>query len=235
LLAAATIKPQFVIWLIPWLTLWIMGDWQRRRRLALSLLVAMSVLILGGEVLSPGWINRFLTVVQAYRHYTYGHSLLDVWFTPRIGVVVAAALALAVLALSWRSRLYPAQSPHFFLVSSLVLATTLVVIPTLEPHSHLLLLPGILFLLRYVGPVWHTGKLARLFLAAAWILLGWPWVAAFAMTLAAIWLPAGTLLEFWELPLYTSPLIPFGLLVVLGFLLGNEDGIFRTGSMILEA
>jgi hypothetical protein len=235
LLAGATIKPQFVILLIPWLALWIMGDWQRRRRLALSFLAAMSGLILGSEMLAPGWITRFLTVVRAYRHYTFGHSLLDVWFTPRIGAVVAAMLLLAVLALGWRCRSCPAQSSRFFLASSLMLATTLVVIPTLEPHSHLLLLPGILFLLRYGGAIWRASKLARLLLTAAWILVGWAWVAAFGMTLAAIWLPAGTLLKFWELPLYTSPLVPFGILVVLGFLLGNEAGIFRTGSMIFEA
>jgi hypothetical protein len=190
---------------------------------------------LGSEMLAPGWITRFLTVVQAYRHYTFGHSLLDVWFTPRIGAVVAAMLILAVLALGWRCRSYPAQSTRFFLTFSLMLATTLVVIPTLEPHSHLLLLPGILFLLRYGGAIWRASKLARLFLTAAWILVGWAWAAAFAMTLAAIWLPAGTLLKFWELPLYTSPLVPFGMLVVLGFLLGNEAGIFRTGSMVLKA
>jgi len=232
LLAGATIKPQFVVLLIPWLGLWTMSDWRRRQRLAWSFSVATSALVLGGEGLALGWISRFLTVVRAYRQYTYGHSLLDVWFTPRIGPVVSALLVLAVLALCWRCRSYPARSSHFFLASALVLAATLVVIPTLEPHAQLLLLPGILFLLRYGGLIWRSGKIARLFLTAAWILLGWAWLAAFGILLASIWLPAGTLLRFRALPLYTSPLIPLGFLVILGFLLGSET---FTRGMILEA
>jgi glycosyl transferase family 87 len=235
LLASATIKPQFVILLIPWLALWIMSDWRRRQRMAWSFSATMSSLILGGEVLAPGWISRFLTVVRAYRQYTYGHSLLDVWFTQRIGSVVAVVLVLVVLALCWRCRSDPAQSSRFFLASCLVLAATLVVIPTLEPHAQLLVLPGSLFLLRHHGRIWRSGKVARLLLTAAWVLLGWAWVAAFGMMLAAIWLPAGTLMRLWTLPLYTSPLLPFGILVVLGFLLGNETKLFPTRGMILES
>jgi hypothetical protein len=235
LLAGATIKPQFVILLIPWLALWTMGDWRRRQRLVWSFLAATSVLVLGGEALAPGWISRFLSVAQAYRRYTYGHSLLDVWFTQRIGSVVGVVLVLVVLVLCWRYRSDPAQSSRFFLASCLVLATTLVVIPTLEPHAQLLLLPGFLFLLRYGCRIWRSGKVARLFFVATWILLGWPWVAAFGMMLAAIWLPAGTLLRFWALPLYTSPLLPFGMLVVLGWLLANETEFSSSRGMILES
>jgi hypothetical protein len=235
LLAGTTIKPQFVILLIPWLALWMMSDWRRRQRMAWSFLAAMSLLVLGGEVLAPGWISRFLIVVRAYRQYTYGHSLLDVWFTPRVGPGVAAVLVVALLALCWRRRSYPAQSSGFFLASSSVLAATLVVIPTLEPHAQLLLLPGFLFLLRYGSRIWRAGNFARLSLTAPWVLLGWAWVAAFGMMLAAIWLPTGTLLRFWALPLYTSPLLPFGTLVILGFLLANETEFPPARGMILES
>jgi hypothetical protein len=235
LLAAATIKPQFVVLLIPWLALWTISDWRRRRRMVWGFSAAMLVLILGSEGLAPGWISRFLTVVRAYRRYTYGHSLLDVWFTQRIGSVVAVVLVVGVLALCWRCRSDPATSSRFFLASSLVLATTLVVIPTLEPHAQLLLLSGILLLLRYGSRIWRSGKVARLLLVGAWVLLGWAWVAAFGMMLATIWLPADALLRFWALPLYTSPLLPFGILVILGFLLANETEVIPTRGMILEA
>jgi Glycosyltransferase family 87 len=235
LLAGATMKPQFMILLIPWLAIWTASDWPRRRRLAWRFSAAVLGLVLGGELLAPGWISGFLMIVRAYRQYTYGHSLLDVWFSPRIGPVLAVVLVLAVLALCWRCRSYPATSSHFFLASSLVLATTLVVIPTLEPHAQLLLLPGILFLLRYGSHVWRSGKIARLLLTAAWVLVAWGWVAAFAMMLATIWLPANTLLRFWTLPLYTSPLLPFGILAILGFLLTKETGSPATRGMILQS
>jgi hypothetical protein len=234
LLAAATVKPQFVIMLIPWLALWIMGDWQRRQRAAWSFSAAVSALVLGGEFLAPGWISRFLTILKAYRQYTYGHSLLDVWLGRRIGTVVAVVLVQLVLALCWRCRSYSAQSSRFFLVSSLVLAATLVVIPTLEPHSQLLLLPGVLFLLRFSGCIWRLGKIARLLFVAVWVLWGWAWIAASGMALTAIWFPNGRVLRFWNLPLYTSPLLPFGILVLLGFLLVNETGLHPNHGMILE-
>ncbi|MGA7382593.1 MAG: glycosyltransferase family 87 protein [Terriglobales bacterium] len=235
LLAASTIKPQFVILLIPWLAFWVVGDWRKRRRLAWSFSAAVSVLILSSELLAPGWISRFFTIVRAYRQYTYGHSLLDVWFSRQIGMAFAAALVLAVLAVCWRCRSYPAQSSRFFLACSLTLAATLVVIPTLEPHSQLLLLPGVLFLLRFGTRIWRSAKIARLLLTAVWVLLGWAWTAAFGMMLAAIWLPAGTLLRFWMLPLYSSPLLPFGILVILGFLLASETGLSPARGMILES
>jgi hypothetical protein len=219
LLAGATIKPQFVILLIPWLAFWMMGDWRRRRKLAWSFSAALAALILGGEVLSPGWVSRFLIIARAYRQYTYGHSLLDVWFSPRIGLIVAAVLVLALLILCWQCRSYPARSSGFFLVSSWVLAATLVVIPTLEPHAQLLLLPGFLFLLRHGSHIWQSGKIARLFLTSAWILLGWAWFFTLGMMLATLWLAVETLRRFWDLPLYTSPLIPFGVFVILGYVL----------------
>jgi hypothetical protein len=223
LLAGATIKPQFVLLLIPWLAVWTIGDWQRRRGLAWSFSAALAVLMLGGEVIAPGWVSRFLTVARAYRRYTYGHSLLDVWFSPRVGPIVAAVLVLVVLAVCWKLRSCPAQSSGFFLVSCWVLAATLVVIPTLEPHAQLLLLPGFLFLLRNGGRIWRAGKMARLLLTGAWVLLGWAWVAALGMMLAAIWLPAVTVRRWWELPLYPSPLIPFGIFIIFGFLLAKES------------
>jgi len=55
------------------------------------------------------------------------------------------------------------------------------------------------------------------------------------MMLAAMWVPTGTLLRFWALPLYTSPLLPFGILVVLGFLLAIERKFSSSRGMILES
>jgi hypothetical protein len=217
-LAASTFKPQFTIVLIPWLAFWSVSDWRRRQFLAWSFLVSTLLLIGASEWLLPGWIGRFLGVVHAYRQYTFGRSLLDVWFTPRAGPFVAAALLLGVLALCWQYRRHPANSPGFFLSTSLVLAATLVVIPTLEPHAQLLLLPGFLCLLRCRRTFLKSHRFARLLLIAVWLLLAWPWIAATGLTLAAIRIPASALHRWWELPLYTSPLLPLAVLVALGYL-----------------
>jgi hypothetical protein len=56
-------------------------------------------------------------------------------------------------------------------------------------------------------------------LAGTWTLLAWPWIAAFALVLAAMKFPAHSLLRFWELPLYTSPVLPVALVLGLSCLL----------------
>jgi len=228
LLALASIKPHFVFLLVLWLVMWTVHDWSRRQRLAWGFLTVQALLLLGSEMLSPGWISRFWKVAQAYRQYTYGHSLLDVWLSPRFGPYAAAVLVLAVLILCWPCRSCETRTSGFFLATSLVLATTLVVIPTLEPHAQLLLLPGFLFLLKYRREIWHSSRETRLLVLSAWILPAWAWTAAMAMTLAATWLPGEALQRHWILPLSTSPLIPCGALLVLALLLHRQTGSSRS-------
>jgi hypothetical protein len=217
-LAASTFKPQFTVALIPWLLLWTFADWRRRRSFLLSFLATMSLLVVLSEWLLPGWISSFLPVVEAYRHYTYGHSLLDVWFAPTFGPVASVALLVGALALCWPHRLQAADSPRFLLAISLLLAANVVVIPTLAPHAQFLLLPGFLCLQPAVNGRWASTSFARVLRAAAWILTAWPWAAACGLCLAAIWLPVATLHRFWEVPLYTSPLLPMAVSLALAFL-----------------
>jgi hypothetical protein len=218
-LAASTFKPQFTIVLIPWFVLWILGDWRRRRTMASSFCAAMFLLIAVSEWLVSDWIHRFFSIVSAYRHYTYGHSLLDVWFTPTWGPVVAGCVLLVVLALCGRQRSRSADSRRFLLITSLVLAATVVVIPTLAPHAQLLLLPGIFCLFRDRTLVRSSVPIGKLALAAIWCLLAWPWIAAFGLLLASSRYNTHLLLGYWEVPVYTSPLLPLAVLVGLGCLL----------------
>lgn len=215
LLAAATLKPQFVVVLIPWLALWVFSDWRRRQRLAWSFLASMLLLTAGSEWLQPGWITRFLGAARGYTHYTFGRSLLDVWFTDRAGPFLAAALLGAVFAFTWQNKSQDADSPGFYFAVSLMLAATLVVIPTLAPHAQLLLLPGFLCLHQYPVNPSRSNRLARLLVLSAWLLLAWPWVAAEFLTVAAASLPRTVLSHQWELPLYTSPIMPFVVLLAL--------------------
>jgi hypothetical protein len=219
MLAVSTFKPQFMVALIPWLALWTIGDWRRRRPLALSFLASMFLLVAVSEWLLPNWVPSFLRVVRAYRHYTYGHSLLDVWFTPTWGPIVAASILLAVLALCWKHRRKASDSRDFMVVTSLALAATLVIIPTLAPHAQVLLLPGILCLLQNRTVPSSTSTLRSMVLAGTWTLLAWPWIAAFALLLAARKLPVQNLLRFWQVPLYTSPVLPVALVLGLNCLL----------------
>jgi hypothetical protein len=249
-LAISTFKPQFTIALIPWFALWTVTDWRRRRSLAWSFVTSMLLLELASEWLVPGWIRSFVNVLRAYRHYTYGHSLLDVWFTPKWGLPMAAFVLIATFFLCWRYRSQSADSMSFVAVISLLLAVTLIIIPTLAPHTQLLLLPGLLCLLRsrtlpwssrlWSPGLWSSGLRSsgappRLALAATGGLLAWPWIAAFGLLLAGFRLPVSALLRFWDVPLYTSPLLPLAVSLALGCVLrvdlGTGDGSFASGAV----
>lgn len=230
-LALSTFKPQFSIVLIVWLAVWTASDWRHRRSLAGSFLGTMLLLVLVGEWLVRGWIGQFLSVVGAYRQYTYGHSLLDVWFTPSWGWIAASLLVLATLVIGWPHRLQPANSTRFFLVASLMLAVTLIVIPTLAPHAQLLLLPGFLCVLREQKSIFKGWT--KLLLAGAWTLLAWPWIAAFGLLLASAAVPVATLIQFWALPLDSSPLLPAAVALALGCLLASVRRAAHQGHSFL--
>jgi hypothetical protein len=226
-LAFATFKPQFTITLIPWLMLWTAADWRRRRSLAWSFLAGMLVLLSASEALLPGWLHDFVSVIRAYRHYTYGHSILDVWFTPLWGSAAAFVVLAISAALCWPSRSQPASSNRFWLATSLLLAANVVVIPTLAPHAQLLLVPGFFCLLRDWPSPFATKLPIQTFYYAAtvWILLAWSWIAALGLMLAGVHYPTAVLHRFWQVPLYTSPLLPVALFLFLSRLL------FSSGNM----
>jgi Glycosyltransferase family 87 len=225
MLAASTVKPQFTLLLVPWLAIWALSDWRRRQPLAWSFLASMVALLGTSEWLMPGWIPNFLRILRAYTHYTFGSSLLDVWFT-RVGAPFAAAvLLLGVLAIYWPHRREPANSSSTLLTMSLILAATLVLIPTLAPHTQVLLLPGCLCLLRYKECLRPSPRWPRLAVFAVWSLLAWPWIAVLGMTIASLVFSPSALSPWWEVPLYTSPILPLAVAVALGFLIHGQKEI----------
>jgi hypothetical protein len=219
-LALSTFKPQFVCVLVPWLALWTFMAWRRRQALAWSFVVTMLALSAASELVLPGGLRTFVRVAGAYQHYTYGHSLLDIWFTPRFGPVISAALLVTVVVVTRSALMGEPNSPRFVLTISMLLAGTLVVIPTLAPHAQLLLLPGILCLMKYSRDLWRGNTFCRMSLRAAFLLLAWPWLASVGLILAHMSLPVSSLLRFWEVPLYASPVFPLACLLALSSLWG---------------
>ena len=218
-LAVSAFKPQFVVLLVPWLALWSCADLKRRWRFALSFVATMLLLILGSEILLPSGLADFLAVARAYQHYTYGHSLLDVWFTPKFAPLACAATVLATMKVTWRSLAAPANTAGFVGAISLLLTTTVLVIPTMEPHAQLLLLPGLIFLAQSYSSTGGSRSIGRLLLAGTGAMLVWPWIAALGLMAALFWVPIASLLRFWEVPLYTSPLLPLAVFLALAYLL----------------
>jgi len=216
LLALSTIKPQLVVPLLIFLLLWVIGDWSRRWPLLASFGIAMACLLGASQWILPGWMGQFLAAMAAYRHYTGGVSILAALLTPLGGLIVTAALLLALVVLGWRLGHAPAASSPFNLMLSLVLAVTVVIIPTWAPYNQLLLLPALILLVRDWRRLVRFGRLSRLLYLLVVALVVWPWLATLYLSGAWFFQPAVMVQRGWTLPLYTSMLIPFGVMALLG-------------------
>jgi Glycosyltransferase family 87 len=220
LLAFATIKPQLVLPLAAWLILWSVSEWRRRKAFVLGFSATLGILFAVGEWVLPGWPKEFLRAVVAYRQYTHAASLLDSLTNAKWGPVLAAVFVLTTASVCWRLRHESEQSPRFVFVFALVLAVTLLAIPTVSTYNQVLLLPAVFILIRHARHLWSRTRLARIvwILAATSIL--WPWAAALGLTIASFILPAARVQQAWALPFYTSMAIPFaviGLLIQYAF------------------
>jgi hypothetical protein len=216
LLALATIKPQLALPAAGWLVLWAASDWRKRQVFLWSFGVTTVVLLSAAEYMLPGWVGRFRHAVAAYRQYTGGAgSLLDVLTTPVLGKIIAALAILAVAFAGWRFRRVSHDSDAFGIMLALVLAVTLVIVPTFAPYNQVLLLPAIFLIAAAWRNLWRRDRLTRMVCALGLLVVFWPWLTACGLMLGSLALPANAVQKAWALPLYTSLGIPLVVLCLL--------------------
>ncbi|HLK32922.1 MAG TPA: glycosyltransferase family 87 protein [Terriglobales bacterium] len=216
LLALATIKPQLAVPLLIFLLIWVIGDWSRRWPLLASFAVSLGCLLGASQWILPGWISKFMAALADYRQYTHGTSILESLLTPIGGVVATVGLLLLLAFLGWKLRQAPPGTPPFSIMLALVLAVTVVVIPTWAPYNQVLLVPAIMLLLRDWRGLSRFGRGMRFLYLLVAALVIWPWIATLYLSLASFFEPAAMVQRGWTLPLYTSTLIPFGIMALLG-------------------
>jgi hypothetical protein len=223
LLAFATIKPQLVLPLVAWLLLWAFSDWRGRRNLIWGFILTMGVLFAGAEYVLPGWIGRFRAAVTAYRQYNDGAgSVLDVLMTPQWGRMLAGLVVVALVATAWKFRRASTELSVFNLMLGFVLAITVVIVPKAAPYNQVLLLPGILLVVRDWRILWQKNRLSRILFMICGLLISWPWLAATALTIASLSLPADAVLKAWALPVWTSLAIPIAVAALLACLVVSD-------------
>jgi hypothetical protein len=216
-LALATIKPQLALPMLAWLILWAASDFRKRAGLLWGFGLTMAILLAGAQYVLPGWMGRFCGAVSAYRQYTDGApSLLGVLITPVWARILTTLIALALVGVCWLARREPANTPAFAVVSALVLAVTVVVIPTFGPYNQLLLLPGVLLIISNRTTLWNRSVLTRAACVIAGPVFFWPWLAALALTVASFVLPGQSVKQAWVMPLWTILYVPFTVLLLLG-------------------
>jgi len=222
LLAAATIKPQLALPVAGWFMLWALNDWTRRRGFCWGFLGTLAVLAGGAEYVLPGWVGRFREAVIAYRRYNEGaDSLLDVLFTPQLGKWLAILAVVFLAWWAWRRRRTEAGAWAHSQVTALILTSTVIIIPKTSLYNHVLLLPGILLLLQQRRALWSAGVVRRVVVAICGLTVVWPWLAAFGLLAASIFMSASSVQAEWVLPLYTNMATPVAVLGLLACNLGN--------------
>jgi hypothetical protein len=232
LLAFATIKPQLVLPLLAWLLLWAFSEWHQRQNFVWGFVSTMAILLAAAEYVLPGWIWRFRDAVIAYRQYNDGaESVLDTLITPEWGRPLSVLAVLVVAVLCWRFRRVPIESSAFNLMLALVLAVTVVIVPKAAPYNQVLLLPGFLLLVRGWGTLWQKSAQMRFILIICGLLIFWPWLAASALTIAWLFLPAEAVQNAWAVPLWTILAIPPTVVV----LLASSFGEFTKASLAEES
>ncbi len=210
LLAVASIKPQLVLLLLFWLTIWTAGDWRRRYRWAASFLFTMAILCAASEWYLPHWIPRFWQAVREYQRYTGAMSVLD----GLIGAPWSRALELLVFAATmrvcWEERRQAANTSAFAFTVSLVLAATILLVPTYAPYNQVLLIPALLLLVRERRTICQRSVVNRVLFVITSGLVLWPWISSTALAGLSFILPQETVERAWAIPAWTVTQTPVG-------------------------
>jgi hypothetical protein len=210
LLALATIKPQLVLPLLLWLGLWSLGDLRRRYRLAASFLIVMVVLCAAAEWFLPHWITRFWHAAGAYLQYTQAVPVLEAVVPYPWGRLLVVLFAGTVAVVCFKQRREPENTDAFRSSICLVMALTVLTVPTFSLYNQAFLLPAILLIARDRRMIWGRNLVSRALLIAVTVLLAWPWFCCTALAALSFVLSQETVERAWAAPLWTVPQIPLG-------------------------
>lgn len=208
LLAVASIKPQLVLLLLIWLAIWTLADWRRRYRWAASFLFTMAILCAGSEWYLPHWIPRFWQAIHEYQRYTGAMSVMDTMISVPLSRVFELIAFAALMVACWKERRQAAGSTSFAFVLSLVLATTILLIPTYAPYNQVLLMPALLLLVKERRTIWQKNAVNRVLVVITTGLILWPWISSVALAGLSFVLPQETVERAWAVPAWTVIQIP---------------------------
>jgi hypothetical protein len=205
LLAFATLKPQLSLPFIVWLTVWALSGEARRRHTAIFFGFTVAVLLAYSQALMPRWTVDFIRSLRPYLQYTNATSGLYALLGVVVGTIITSLAGAGVAIFCWRNRRAAATSSEFLLCSVLVLAFTALAIPSLAPHTEVVLIPAC-FLIWQLRKTAFGGRTSRPLWLGACLVVVWPWLSAAAL------IGAATLFQIdgsiWNAPLATNPIIP---------------------------
>jgi hypothetical protein len=207
LLALATIKPQFVWLSLLWLAIWTLGDWRRRYRWAASFLITMAILCAGSEYYLPHWIARFWQAIREYNRYTGEMPVAEMMVGPLGRAIEFLAIVFMVHA-CWKERRREANSDAFAFTVSMVLAISVLVMPSYHPYNQALLIPALLIMVKGRRMIWRRSWINRVLTVITLVFIGWPWLSAFVLASLSFVFPAEAIGKGALMPIWTALVIP---------------------------
>jgi hypothetical protein len=158
LLALSTIKPQMVVLLIPFVFIWALshGRW----KIIWSMLGSTVILVLGAELLVPGWIIDNVQQILAYPTYTLAGTpgaIFEDWLSAT-GIWMGRLLSVILIGLliwHWR-KTWRANFTIFYWTAFLTLAATNLIGIRTATANYIALLPGLIFV---AAVFYQSGKL----------------------------------------------------------------------------
>jgi len=110
----------------------------------------------------------------------------------------------------WKNRGFSVETPAFAVTSSLVLAVTIIIIPSYALYNQTMLLPALLVLVRERHRIWHRNHMSRLLLSLVAIFLLWQWLASIVLAGLSFVLRVELVQRAWAVPHWTVLLLPVG-------------------------
>ena len=86
-----------------------------------------------------------------------------------------------MMGVCWSDRRQAASSNAFAGTLSLVLATTVLIVPTYGPYNQVLLMPAVLIMLKEGWAIWQRSVANRALSVFTAGLVVWPWIASIVL------------------------------------------------------
>jgi hypothetical protein len=170
----------------------------------------MAVLCAASEWFLPHWIGRFWHAAGAYLQYTQAAPILESVLPYPWGRLLEVLFAGITAVVCWKQRKQAENTGAFQSSACLVMALTVLTVPTFSLYNQALLLPAILLIARDRRMIWGRNLVSRALLIAVTVLLAWPWFCCTALAALSFALSQEAVERAWAAPLWTVPQIPLG-------------------------
>ncbi len=173
-LALAATKPQFALFIVLGLHLWLLRDWKTHKTALGSFWISSLAMTGFSCIFYPSWPSEWLSALVLYAHHSFGSvSIVDFWINNRFASRVLKGVIVFMFFISWRR---PVDFGHRDLGALFAagMAVGLLVLPAAHIYNHIFVFPLLAFVAsRAPAPAWPVKAGAATATAGAILLWAW--------------------------------------------------------------